>query len=189
VRFPVLVAVAVTVALVGAPSVAAPVPKDAGRKPVYFPTAVGAKWVYETADGLLETAVVSAVEKTDGGLIVSRAGADGTRTVYTKMVVSADGLRQARDGADDLGWVLKTNVKAGDSWDMPEGGTRTVYGPEEVKVPAGTFTALRVVWEQNGATYTSWYAGGIGEVKRARTLDGTVTVTRALKSFQLKGGK
>lgn len=186
-RFVVLVALASFGT--GAAAAGAPVPKDAGKNVVYFPTAVGAKWVYETAAGELESAVVSEVDKTDGGLIVSRAGVDGTRTAYTKMIVSADGLQQAREGADDLGWVLKTNVKAGDSWQMPEGGKRTVHGPEQVKVPAGTFTALRVVWEQNGATYTSWYAPGIGEVKRVAKRGDAETVTRALKSFRLKDEK
>lgn len=172
------------VALFGAPLFAAPVPKGAEQKPIYFPTAIGAKWVYETGDDQLETAVVSAVEKGDDGtLIVSRKGVDGTRTVYAKVIVSVGGLQQQRDAADRVGWVLKANVKVGDSWDSPE-GKRTVHGPEEVKVPAGTFNALRVEWEQYGASYTSWYAAGIGEVKRVRKLDGTETVTRALKAFR-----
>jgi len=167
-----------------APLAAAPVPKGAEQKPLYFPTAVGAKWVYETSDGELETAVVSAVEKgEDGSLTVSRAGADGTRVAYTKTVVSVHGLRRDDNANAKSGWLLKTNVKAGDAWDSPD-GKRTVYGPEEVKVPAGTFTALRVEWEQFGASYTSWYAPGVGEVKRVRKLDDTETVVRALKSFR-----
>jgi hypothetical protein len=185
VRFSTLLAVV----LFGAPLVAAPVPKGAEQKPLYFPTAVGAKWVYETPDGELETAVVSAVEKgDDGALTVSRAGADGTRVAYTKTVVTANGLRRDDAANGKSGWLLKTNVKAGDSWDSPD-GKRTVYGPEEVKVPAGTFTALRVEWEQFGASYASWYAPGVGEVKRVAKVDGTETVTRALKAFRPAAGK
>lgn len=181
--------VLVAVAVFAGPLTAAPVPKGAEQKPLYFPTAVGAKWVYETPGGELESAVVSAVQKgDDGSLTVSRTGADGTRVAYSDVIVSAAGLRQQRDAADRLGWVLKATAKAGDSWDSPE-GKRTVSGPEEVKVPAGTFNALRVDWEQSGASHTSWYAIGVGEVKRVRKLDGTETVTRALKSFQLKAEK
>lgn len=150
---------------------------------------MGAKWVYETPDGELESTVVSEVTKGDDGtLTVSRKGVDGTRTVYADVIVSAGGLQQQRDAADRVGWVLKATAKAGDSWDSPE-GKRTVHGPEEVQVPAGKFTALRVDWVQNGATYTSWYAAGIGEVKRTKKLGDTETVTRALKSFQPKDGK
>lgn len=181
--------VPLALALLCLPAAAAPVPKVKGT-PFYFPTTVGARWVYETPGGELETAVVSAVEKDGDDLIVSREGADGTRTAYTKMVVSPDGLRQEREfTGGKLGWVLKANVKAGDSWDTPEGGKRTVHGPEAVEVPAGKFTALRVEWEQFGGKCTSWYAPGVGEVKRVVKRGETETVTRALKSFTLKEEK
>lgn len=180
---------AVGVLTLGLPTVAAPVPKVKGS-PYHFPTTVGAKWVYETPDGGLESAVVSAVEKDGDDLIVSREGVDGTRTAYTKTVVSPDGLRQEREfTGGKLGWVLKSTAKAGDSWDMPEGGKRTVHGPEAVEVPAGKFTALRVEWEQSGGKCTSWYAPGVGEVKRVMKWGETETVTRALKSFTPKEEK
>src|SRR6185436_14508395 len=105
--------------------------------------------------------------KDGDNLIVTREGADGTATIYARMVVSLEGLQQERERTDGkVGWVLKAKLKAGDSWDVPDGGKRTVHGPEEVDVPAGKFKALRVVWERDGATLTSWYAPGVGEVKR-----------------------
>lgn len=178
------------VLLLGVAALAAPVPKPPKPDPFYFPTTVGAKWVYETAGGELESAVVSAVENDGDDLVVCREGVDGTRTAYSKMVVSAEGLRQERElTGGKLGWVLKTDLKAGESWDMPEGGKRTVRGPEEVEVPAGKFTALRVEWEQRGGKYTSWYARGVGEVKRVEKRGDTETVYRALKSFQLQPEK
>lgn len=181
------VLLAAGVVVLGGPAVAAPVPKAVKGNPLYFPTTVGAKWVYETPDGQLESATVSAVEKDGDDLIVSREGVDGTRTAYTKMVVSAEGLRQERElTGGKVGWVLKAALKDGESWDMPEGGRRTVHGPEAVEVPAGKFQALRVEWEQRGRTLTSWYAPGVGEVKRVETRGQTETASRVLKSFQLK---
>jgi hypothetical protein len=174
----------------GVTAVAAPVPKAVHAVPLYFPTTVGAKWVYETPNGQIETAVVSAVEKDGDDLIVSREGADGTRTAYAKVIVSPDGLRQEREATGGkVGWVLKSTVNAGDSWDMPEGGTRTVFGPEEVEVPAGKFHALRVEYEQFGAKYTSWYAPNVGEVKRVMKRDQAETVPRALKAFKWPDAK
>ena len=47
----------------------------------------------------------------------------------------------------------------------------TVAGVEEVKVPAGTFRAIRVVTESTDSsgkefqTITTWYAPGIGPVR------------------------
>jgi hypothetical protein len=80
--------------------------------------------------------------------------------------------------------VLKAGLKPGGSWAVPDGGELKVYGPEVVEVPAGRFTALRVVWEQGGGTLTSWYAPGVGEVKRVVTRGGEERVFRTLKSFR-----
>jgi hypothetical protein len=175
--------------LVPVPAAAAPVPKGAGAAPVYFPTAVGAKWVYERDGRGDETVVVSAVEKDGDGLVVAREGTNGNGTVYAKVVVSAAGLRQDRpgpDGGDVAVWLLKVGVRPGDSWDVADGGKRTVHDPEKVVVPAGTFSAVRVVWEYDGGAQTSWYAPGVGEVKRAVKRGDDEVVTRALKSFRPK---
>lgn len=182
--------VATLVALAGgvlSPLAGAPVPKDAGKSAVYFPTSVGARWVYEDEGGGEEGVEVSAVEKDGDTLVVSRKGVGGNNSRYTKTIVSPEGLRQDRpgggDGDDVSVWVLKARLKAGESWKVADGGTRAVSGPEEVKVPAGTFQALKVVWQADGRTLTSWYAPGVGEVKRVIKRCGTETVTRSLKSF------
>jgi len=168
-----------------AATLAAPVPK-AKAPPLYFPTTVGATWVYER-DGGEEAVTVSAVEKDGDDLVVTRTSADKRGIKYGTVVVSADGLRQPRELADGkVGWVLKTTVRDGDSWDVPDGGKRTVHGPEEVEVPAGKYQALRVVWERDGETVTSWYAPDMGEVKRTTKRGEEEVVFRALKSFQAK---
>ncbi|AWM37875.1 hypothetical protein C1280_13285 [Gemmata obscuriglobus] len=167
------------------PTTAAPVPKDAGKNLIYFPTVVGAKWVYEDERGGEEAVEVSAVEKDGDELVVSRKGVDGTSTRYTQMIVSTKGLRQPKDAFNDKPepvWVLKCGLRAGESWETPS-GKRTLHEAEEVKVPAGTFKALRVVVESGTETLTSWYAPGVGEVKRTQKRCGTVTVIRSLKSF------
>lgn len=181
----------IVVIVLTASSPAAPVPKGAGATPLYFPTTPGAKWVYERADGTEEAVVVASVEKDGDDLVVSRRGVEGTTTVYAKMIVSLDGLRQERELTEGkVGWVLKAKLKPGESWDVPDGGKRTVHGPEDVKVPAGKFKALRVVWEQDGRTLTSWYAPGVGEVKRVEKFgDEKERVFRTLKSFQPQAEK
>lgn len=164
---------------------AAPVPKDAGKTPLYFPTTVGTKWVYEDPRGEDEEVEVYEVEKDGDSVVVGRRRV-GETIPYTKMVVSADGLRQNRpnaDGEEAEVWVLKTKLKAGESWKVADGGKRTVHGPEEVKVPAGKYQALKVVWESDNETRTSWYAPGVGEVKRVLKRGDQETVYRTLKSF------
>ncbi|MBN9517068.1 hypothetical protein J0H58_00890 [bacterium] len=175
---------------VACPVTAAPIPADAKAPPLYFPTVVGAKWVYERGLGASETVVVASVEKVGNDMVISRAGADGTTIVYAKVVVSPAGLRQDRDvTTGQLGevWLLKTPFRSGESWVIPVevgGGRRTVSGPDRVDVPAGQFLAAKVVYERGGSQLTSWYAPGVGEVKRVERLaDGTETVTRSLRSF------
>jgi hypothetical protein len=170
---------------------AAPVPEEAKAPALYFPTRVGAKWVYERNRSVLESAVVAAVEQVGREHVVSRAGDDGNPQQYAKVVVSPAGLRQDRDVATgqlaDV-WLLKVPFRSGDSWPVPEqagGGKRTVYGPELVELPAGRFQTAKVVHERpGGSRMTSWYAPGVGEVKRVeRRTDGTETVTRSLLKF------
>jgi hypothetical protein len=181
----------ITTLTVACPVAATPIPEDAKAPALYFPTTVGARWVYERAGGASETVVVAEVKTAGREQVVSRGGADGTTTLYAKVVVSSAGLRQEQDvftGRPGTVWLLKTPFLPGDSWRNTEqagDGKRTVYGPERVDVPAGKYMAAKVVFERaGGGQLTSWYAPGVGEVKRVERLaDGTETVTRSLKSF------
>jgi hypothetical protein len=80
-------------------------------------------------------------------------------------------------------YLLKYPIKARDTWQIEYPfqvgltgikGTVTVLGEEEVKVPAGTFKAVkleRVITEENGKLLakplkiTVWFARGVGRVK------------------------
>lgn len=175
---------AVLVLLAGLPALAAPVRKT--PPPPYFPTAVGAKWVYATAAGREEVIEVSGVEERGPDWVVSRSGTGGR---YEDVLVSADGLRQRWTGpGEDVGrvWLVKARFRPGESWEAG-GTTWTAHGPEEVEVPAGKCTAVRVVSERGGGRRTSWFARGVGEVKRVeRGADGAEVVSRSLKSFKAR---
>ncbi|QDU20564.1 TapB family protein [Urbifossiella limnaea] len=178
-----------TVAFLAAacPVAAAPIPEAAKEQPLYFPTTVGAKWVYERAGVEQEPVRVVSVEKSGKEVVVSRAGADGTAWRYAKVFVSPAGLRESRltpTGKSEVVWVLKLPLKAGESWAVGE-MKRTVHGPEAVDVPAGRFQAVKVVDEHDsGAQLVAWYAPGVGRVKQASVSPkGKETVTLLLKSF------
>ena len=171
---------------VAASAFAAPALKP--TEPVsYFPITVGAKWVYDRGGSREEVVEVSGVETVDGELVVSRAGGEGTTTRYTKMAVTPKGLRQDQfnSGPSSTVWVLRTDVKPGESWDGPE-GKRTVYSPAKIDVPAGRFNTLRVERDQDGTRMVSWYAPGVGEVKRVEKRGGEEVAFRLLKSFKAK---
>jgi hypothetical protein len=85
--------------------------------------------------------------------------------------------------------LLKLPYKRGEKWETYMGAwiisdnTLTAYGPEEVKVPAGTFKAIRVETEfpqrgKKGLLAKYWYAPNVGLVKQVYG-----NHVRVLKSF------
>jgi hypothetical protein len=156
---------------------AAPVAPPPRAVPPYFPTTVGAKWVYESKRGRTTeelVQVVSAVRpRPDGRTVVSVTAAFGELTHPLKtVVVSDEGLdwTGAHGGLFDRpAQLLKLPLRPGLTWKrQPEetATTMTAHGPERVKVPAGEFDCLRVEYRPNGVmTQTRWYARGVGEVK------------------------
>lgn len=160
--------------LVAAP--AAPVPKDRLlAADGYYPTVVGTKLVYDLGGGE-ETRVVTAVERAEGGTLVTTMflQPDGLKTAHMKVKVTAKGLFLAEEGggAYDPPWcILELPPKAGNKWDTLSGGrsqvtgSMTAHGIEEVEVPAGTFRAAKVVWEHGDNPATYWYAPQVGLVK------------------------
>jgi hypothetical protein len=162
---------------------AAPVPKHLMKEPVYYyPTTVGAKWAYE--DDLVR--VVSKVEERDGIKVVTVERGDGDqRTPYEVVEVSATGLVRTECSVGKLNppyVLLKAPFKIGDSWtfDSPGSpsiaasqGTCVIASVEQIKVPAGTFEAVRVDVdytinignEWRPEKIRSWYAPNVGLVK------------------------
>jgi hypothetical protein len=181
---------------------AAPVPPERRQSPLYFPTTVGTKWVYQLNDGREYTEVITGVEPVLGGavVIVGAVAPDGKARPWYRHVVSERGL--LREGivlkSDRPQWLLKFPYKFGETWETggeqgprepipSEKWTHTSDGEEEVTVPAGTFRALRVTSKGHGipgcvlppsGPSARWYAPRVGAVKM--TMGKTVWV---LKEF------
>jgi hypothetical protein len=151
------------------------IPPDDGT---YHPTTVGAKWVYQTtyARGSISirTYVATQVENRNGAKLVSvgRVKKNGDVAPHAMTRVAPEGLYSLVDlpGKPNAPLLyLKLPHKDGNTWNgYAEGGepALTAYGPEEVKVPAGIFKAIRVV-RGTGTIHkdTEWYAPGVGVVK------------------------
>jgi hypothetical protein len=177
---------------------AAPVPKQPAKGPVYYyPTKPGAKWVYDSPGGE-QNLVVSKVDDRKGTKVVTTEVVTGKkRELFEVVEVSAAGLVETDCPAGKHSpplVLLKLPFKAGDSWayDSPGAGglaaikgTRTVVGVEQIKVPAGTFEAVKVNTEYTlnaGARHVvaTWYAPNVGLVRIA---DGDGKSLWLLKSF------
>jgi hypothetical protein len=164
---------------------AAPAPKGAEEPTLYFPTRVGAQWVYlwdtkrkEDKDkdpAVVE--VVTAVEDKEGAKVVTvgRVHTDGKVCPTQKWAVSDRGLFQT---ANLIGQPVRAPVcflklphKRDQTWTLDAPGdnkpTMTASGPERVKVPAGEYDAIRVEQRDQhpDPQTTRWYAPGVGLVK------------------------
>jgi hypothetical protein len=172
--------------LTGTRAGAAPVPKHLMKAPpVYFPTRVGAKWVY-LRSGQEETHAVTKVEAKEGEMVVTVEREQGGKTTpYWVVAVRSDGLFLVAESGEayDPPWcLLKCPVEVGKSWDgnseredyITLVGRRTVAAAEKLKVPAGEFEALRITSErvtsETGdarvrSSTTYWYAPHVGVVQ------------------------
>lgn len=193
-----------SLALIVGATTAAPVPTHLMPKgaPLYFPTRVGAKWVwvYKGSEGVFGAAEstwtfsVTAVESTDAGCLVTvmRHESDDKKVPYQKVLVTRAGLEDIMTGDSKLTSpqrLLHVPSAAGTKSDVDYSckeftrkGHRTLIGTEEVRVPAGKFTAKRVrstyAMEFAGEpalrsqySVDTWYAPGVGVVQMQHSND------------------
>ena len=84
--------------------------------------------------------------------------------------------------------VLKFPLKSGGSWDAGLGMTANVSGPEEVSVPAGSFSCYKVDYTGSETSFTFWWAsnmGGIGVKNHGWWSIGEQPITMELASYNL----
>jgi hypothetical protein len=196
-----LTVAAAALTILTALSSAAPAPKDP-KAAAYFPTTVGTKWVYEEPGFGESVHEVTAVEtKGEATLVTVSYAYPGGRSpepepqgVY-QLRVTADGLYELPrkfEGNFPPRCALKLPFAPGKEWEWSlDGGVLVVKykatGPEEVKVPAGSYKAARVdcvlAVDEVRFEYSVWYAPGVGVVKRQSGNKGVVEHTTVLKSF------
>lgn len=173
---------------------AAPIPKHLAGAKYYYPTTVGAKWVYKEGERgwTREWAeVITAVEEQDDGKVVTvkRVGNDGVEVESLKVAVSGQGVfrleSMGHKDAPPICW-LKLPTKPGAVWEYawPQGPTERTrtFAPELVEVPAGTYRAIPIEVEiswgpdrppgvssglgSSGVRVIRWFAPGVGIVKQ-----------------------
>ena len=169
---------------------AAPAPEPVAGT-LFYPTTVGTKWVYWDGEGHIHFTISRVVEK-DGQkfITVEQVLTSGRRWAAEVIGVSEKGLVQTQAGSRQLDpplYLLKLPCRKGDRWQVtpkaPE--TTTTAYPEQVRVPAGEFTAIRVETTERGETpgnRARWFAPGVGTIKWRYNVNGK-TRERLLTSF------
>jgi hypothetical protein len=187
-----IVATSFAASLVGAPK-----PKEV-KAPVYMPTAVGTKWVYDDNGREWVEEVIKAEAKDGATLLTVRHTTAGNEFDETVAVLPEGVFDRGNAHASYDFCRLRLPVKPGKSWEVSVApmkgvlslsGTTTVGDAEKVVVPAGTFEAFPVRLEQtiqNGKRLdkpevtTWWWAPDVGVIRVHST-----GVDRKLKAFTL----
>lgn len=177
----------------------------------YYPVKEGYRWTYKMSTGAQWIATVTGKEKIKGVdcfIIETEVGGQKVQkewmaktdegVQYLKMSSMANGQAQTFNPPVVL---IRYPIEQGQEWKLGSfmGGTLTGVhkGEEEVKVPAGPFTAWKVVMtyaagEKNSQTRTSWYAKGVGCVKQVMTMqegDQKMELNLELTRFTKEAGK
>jgi hypothetical protein len=154
-------------------------PRD---QPLYYPTQKGARWVYLDGDADREYVVSGAEQnKSSDATIVTISEVNGeNQKPWRAMAVSRRGLvwlEASGSAFDEPIWVLRCPVVVND--ELPYRafgsgvavceGTMKVVGFEEVEVPAGKFSAVRVedAFTLGGRKHcwTYWFVQEVGFVR------------------------
>jgi hypothetical protein len=167
-------AFAAAVVLLPVGSSAAPLPTHLMPPdlPFTFPTRAGTSWDYREGRDRWHVGVVRVTER-DGAKVLSRSMKSGMCGSPTgNLVVSADRVTEAAPGSRAASrTLLVLPLRVGATWE-DQGWAATVCGSERVTVPAGDYHAIRVEEvmrvTDGEVTVTSWYASGVGLVKRVR---------------------
>ena len=161
---------------------AAPIPPPPKTPPLYFPTMVGTKWVYQTEGEKGERVeVLMDVKDKDGAKLVETGCVYDGEVKYDRTVsVTEKGLcviALSNLTVDEPFWELKLPHKAGNKWEyvfpipsfLTWKGTAVADGPEVVEVPAGKCEAIRVTiapnHEESQLRFITWYAPRVGKIK------------------------
>jgi Zn-dependent protease with chaperone function len=174
------------VAAPAAPLPAAPVTRLTGLEDEvvepcpWYPLAAGARWVYRVRNGSTETAVVArALERLEAEPAgVYRVEIDLGRGIKSTRLIAPAGSRllsRPEGAAGPVAWTLDAEFDA-------KHGSAT----ETVTVPAGVFQAARTERrdEDGKVESISWYARGVGLVKRLSSVTGA---TQELTSYNIPG--
>jgi hypothetical protein len=185
---------------------AAPAAPPTESPPAYHPTRLGAERVYQTVyqgrNGEFTLVITSVAEKDSATMVTvtTKQPTTGVLQLHEIVSVSPAGLFTLtvgnRGALDEPSCFLKLPHRNGQRWAMDSSspnfrtkGTCTAFGPEQVRVPAGTFDAIRVESEsqvEGGELRltTNWFAPVVGMVKMVSKAKGDDReVTFLLKSF------
>jgi hypothetical protein len=161
----------------------------------YYPLKANTLYLYEGMGNEYATFDV-VVDYLEGNKIQVRENNGGTEIVKV-IQVTADAVKVVfsrgetyfRESflnrtSDKEDIILKAPLTVGTSWKQSDGNTSTITGVDvDVTVPLGTYKAIEVTTKTKGGDNISYYAAGVGLVKRAFKTS-TDEITSSLKEIK-----
>jgi hypothetical protein len=151
----------------------------------HYPLKPGTRWHYRVTgpNGTAKTTASVLEEmpgKPEGVYRVETDYGAGVKSVQL-LAAAGDRLLKRASAAPAGTWQVDAVFEAGDDADATDGFR--VAGEETVQVPAGDYQALKVekIAADGTVTATTWFAKGIGMVKRVNAKTG---VTEELELYQ-----
>jgi hypothetical protein len=172
------------------------------KAPDYYPLKPGTKWFYvveANAQKIKLTSQVAKVEQIEGkSLTLVESVVNGNVTATEHLAATDKGIFRHRTNGIEISppvCILQYPVKKGDTWEsettlgnqqMKVKGTTVDIDPA-VKVPAGTFKALRADGEITIGgmviTTTYWFVPDIGVVQQVTNVNG-MKITIQLEKYE-----
>ncbi len=151
----------------------------------YYPLKAGLKWTYKCGGKESVTKITGKEEVGGVECFISEAKGEDGWVEREHVAVSSEGVARFKPTKF---LILKSAPKPGLKWEAAKGMAAEIAAEEKVKVPAGTYKALKVVikgrvGEKNFA-FTYWYAKGVGKVREEYVKDGSDTEVEELVMFE-----
>ncbi len=142
----------------------------------YFPLTVGNRWVYELRDRTDAPPVAGyweVLREEQGAFVLQTRQSELTTGGFEEFFIpTREGIKhfaQETMNKDNPPFFLKGPPQVGTTWEDEDGTYEITALDKSATVPAGTFThCLEVTNRRKGgkATVVTWYAPGVGVVRR-----------------------
>jgi hypothetical protein len=171
----------ISTACTGTPRATTALPKEHPLLTLY-PLTPGAVWSYDVDTGVgLNTLAISRVISVRGSRV--EVGTGSTPIVYE---VTSEGIRRQ----ESRGWVLKSPIEKGASWNSDIGHARVVSTQRTVNTPMGRFVHCVHVMERSenqGRQVDTVYCPQVGPVFIDSQMDMKISGRRTRVSARLLG--
>lgn len=141
--------------------------------------AIRFSWTYTSAGTISHQINFYVLPSPEGVLLVGFETTSGSTTSRSRLEPPVLWLKEPLQVGS--AWVYQAKNIQTDGKTIDFRGRTTVQKQEQVGVPVGQFYTMRVVWEDSNAKATTWWAKGVGFVRREESYPSMRLVTELIE--------